>query len=102
MGFASESGYTPATIVDIITEIMEGINDQFDQSYTYESFVGTNWYKYAYAIAQRIQANEVKTSEVFTKLQQYFEITNEMISRPVVTNPGLVEALSNYESVLTV
>ena len=100
MGFASDSGYTPATIEDIVTEIMDGINDQFGQTYTYESFVGTNWYKYAYAIAQRIQANEVKTSEIFSKLQQYFEITNERISRPVVTNPGLVEALSNYESEL--
>lgn len=100
MGFASESGYTPATIEDIVTEIMEGINDQFGQTYTYEAFVGTNWYKYAYAIAQRIQKNEVKTSEIFEKLQQYFAVTNELISRPVVTNPGLIEAFADYESEL--
>jgi hypothetical protein len=100
MGFASESGYTPATVEDIMNDIMGEINTQFGTTYTYEQFVGTNFYKYFYALAQRVQSNEVKTSEIFSKLQQFIEITNERISRPVVTNPGLVDALSNYESEL--
>jgi len=100
MGFSQDEGYTPATIEDILTDIMEGINDQFGTTYTYEQFVGTNFYKYFYALAQRVQQNEVKTSEIFVKLQQYFDVTNERISRPVVTNPGLVEALANYTSEL--
>lgn len=98
MGFASESGYTPSTIEDIMRAIMDEVNTQFGQTYTYEQFTGTNFYKYFYALAQRAQENEVKTSEIFAKLQQYLVITNERISRPVVTNPGLIGALSNYES----
>lgn len=91
MAFSQENGYTPASIEVIMTDLMTGINTQFGTTYTYESFVGTNFYKYFYALAQRLQANEVKTSEIFLKLQQYIAITNESISRPVVTNPGLIE-----------
>jgi hypothetical protein len=95
MGYANESGYTPQTINEIMLGIMANINTQFGTSYTEENFVGTNFYKYFYALAQRMQDNEVKTSEIFAKLQQYFDITNERISRPVVTNPGLLEKLED-------
>lgn len=95
MSFSQENGYTPATIEAIIDSIMAEINTQFGTTYTTETFLGTNWYKFSYAIAQRIQANEVKTSEVFAYLQQYFAITNERISRPVGTTPGIIDALES-------
>ncbi len=94
MGFAQESGYVPADIATIMLDLMENINEQFSTSYTAETFLGTNFYKYFYALAQKLQENEVKTSEIFAKLQQYFVITNERISRPVTTSPGLVETLA--------
>lgn len=73
--------------------LMDYINEQFDldPAYTMETFVGTNAYKYFYALAQKLQENEVKTSEIFIKLQTYFDYINARISRPVVTNPGLIE-----------
>ncbi len=94
MGFAQESGYTPISIESLMLIVMDNVNTQFGQSYTSETFIGTNWYKFYYALIQRLQESEVKTSEIFTKLQQYIAITNERISRPVVTNPGLISALS--------
>lgn len=93
MGFAQESGYTPSTIETILQAIMENINTQFGQTYTWETFVGTNFYKYFYALAQRLQENEVKTSEIFSALEDYFALTNEMISRPVGTPQGIVDKL---------
>lgn len=90
MGFSLENGYIPATIEELMTVVMDEINVQFATTYTYETFVGTNFYKYFYSLVQRLQANEVKTSEIFLKLQDYFKTTNEMIARPVVTAPGLV------------
>lgn len=94
MGFAQENGYTPVDIETIMLSLMENINIQFGTSYSIETFVGTNFYKYFYALAQRMQENEVKTSEIFAKLQQYFVITNERIQRPVVTPPGIIENLA--------
>jgi hypothetical protein len=98
MGFSQEQGYTPATINSILLAVMNGINEQFGTTYTWETFVGTNFYKFFYVLAQRVQENEIKASEIFLKLQDYFATTNEVISRPVVTNPGLVAALEaqNY------
>jgi hypothetical protein len=93
MGYASESGYTPQTIEEILDAVRLNVNEQFSTTYTAESFVGTNFYKYAYAIAQRLQENEIKASEIFVYLQQYFAITNERISRPVNTSPGIIEKL---------
>lgn len=94
MPFSNEAGYTPSSFETIMSSIRERVNAQFGTSYTAESFVGTNFYKYYYALAQGMQENEIKTSEIFLKLQQYFGLTNEKISRPVVTNPGLIDRLS--------
>lgn len=95
MSFSSESGYTPQTIQTMMLSVMANVNTQFGTSYTAETFVGTNFYKFFYALIQRLQENEIKTSEIFLKLQDYFAVTNERISRPVVTNPGLIEKLEN-------
>lgn len=91
MSFSQENGYLPTSVEAIMASIMANINTQFQTNYTVETFVGTNFYKYFYALAQRVQAGEVKTSEVFLKLQQYITLTNERISRPVNTNPGIIE-----------
>lgn len=95
MPFSNENGYTPSSFETIMSSIREGVNEKFGTTYTAESFVGTNFYKYYYALAQGMQENEIKTSEIFLKLQQYFSVTNEKISRPVVTSPGLIAALES-------
>lgn len=91
MGYSQEQGYEAVSIETIMLDFMSRINTQFGTSYTFETFVGTNFYKYYYGMAQRMQENEVKTAEIFLKLQQYIDIVNERISRPVNTNPGIVE-----------
>jgi hypothetical protein len=93
MGYSEENGYVPVDIETILISVMNNINTQFEEEYTYDTFVGTNFYKNAYAIAQRLQEGEVKTSEIFAVLQQYFIVTNARISRPAVTPPGMIEAL---------
>jgi hypothetical protein len=102
MGYANSTGYTPQTIEAIIDAFRTNVNAQFGTSYTAESFVGTNHYKYFYAAAQLYQENEVKTSEIFAKLQQYFAILNARISRPVNTPPGIVEKMASEGFVASV
>lgn len=98
MSFTQENGYLPVTIQTIMNAIMLGINIQFGTSYTAETFQGTNHYKFFYALAQRVQSGEIKTAEIFLKYQQYISIMNERISRPVNTNPGIIEKFANYVS----
>lgn len=95
MGFSREAGYIPTDFATTMSTFRNEINVQFGTSYTEETFVGTNHYKYFYAIAQLVQTDEIKTSEIFLYLQQYFKITNEKISRPVTTAPGVVEKLES-------
>lgn len=91
MSFSEENGYIPVPIESIMAGFMAGINNEFGTTYTIETFAGTNFYKYFYAIAQLVQKNEVKTSEIFLKLQEYFRATNERVLRPNTTAPGIVD-----------
>lgn len=91
MGFSQENGYEVVSMNAMMNALMLKINDQFGLEYTTETFLGTNYYKYFYALAQRMQENEVKTSEIFLKLEQYIDVVNARISRPVNTNPGIIE-----------
>ncbi len=102
MGYANLNGYVPSTIETIINSIMEGLNEQFGTDYTAETFTGTDFYKYSYAIAQRIQENEVRTGEIFAKLQDYFNTTNEEISVPEVTPNGVIAAFAEIDYVVSV
>ncbi len=87
-----------------MNKIMVEVNTQFSaqltKPFTTETFRGTNFYKFYYAIAQVCSQGETISSETFAKLQQYFAITNEKIDRPVVTNPGIVEKMESYTSEL--
>ena len=91
MPFAQESGYTPTPISSIMSQLMANINTQFGTSYDSDSFAATNLYKYFYALAQKMQENEVATSEIFSKMEQYFSITNEKIQRPNTSHPGIFD-----------
>lgn len=94
MSFSEDQGYIPSTIADLMSLVREGVNSQFQTTYDAETFLGTALYKYFYALIQRLQENEVKTSEIVLKLQQYFDVTNEVITRPNTTNPGVIDYLS--------
>lgn len=91
MSFSLESGYLPVSIEQMLDVIRVNVNTQFGTSYTVETFLGTNFYKYFYALIQRLQENEVKTSEIFLRMQEYFNITNEKIQRPNTTHPGIYD-----------
>lgn len=91
MSFAEETGYLPIPIEQMMDVIRTNVNLQFSTEYTVESFPGTNFYKYFYALIQRLQENEVKTSEIFLRMQEYFTITNEKILRPNTTPPGIFD-----------
>lgn len=91
MSYISESGYIPLSVPELMDIVMANVNTQFGTTYTQDTFVGTNFYKYFYAMIQRLQENEVKTSEIFLRMQEYFVITNENIQRPNTTHPGIYD-----------
>ncbi len=91
MSFTSDGGYIPASIESLMAVVMANVNVQFGTTYNAETFLGTNFYKFFYALIQRLQENEIKTSEIFMQMQNYFVITNEKIQRPNTTHPGIYD-----------
>lgn len=91
MSYSQENGYTPLSIVSLMDLVRINVNEETGQSYTAETFLGTNLYKSYYALIQLLQENEVKTSEIFEKLKGFISLTNETISRPVGTPQGIID-----------
>ncbi len=48
MSFAQDNGYTPVSFEALMDFVRLGINEQLGTTYTTDSFVGSNWYKYFY------------------------------------------------------
>lgn len=94
MSFSQENGYVPTTFSVVMEAIRLELNIQFGTTYTADSFIGTNWYKYFYTLVQRLLENETKTSEIFLKLSQYISTTNLAIQRPSVSLPGLLDSFA--------
>jgi hypothetical protein len=94
MSFTSTNGYIPMSIEALMDIIMLGVNAQFGTSYTTDTFLGTNFYKYFYALVQELQASEVKTSEIFEKVSQYFVVTNQRLFKPASTPEGIIDRLA--------
>lgn len=91
MGFALDTGYIPQTVEALMDIIMNEWNERNGTTYTTTSFIGTGIYKHFYGLIQRLQENEVKASEIFLRMQEYFATTNEEIQRPNTTAPGIYD-----------
>jgi len=100
MSYEQDRGYIPRSFEEIMDELRLGLNEQFSTNYDAETFIGTGWYRFLYPIAQRIQNNEVKISEIFVYLAEYIVQKNILINRPSVSLNGMVDAFKNagYEA----
>lgn len=102
MSFSQENGYIPRTFEEIMNAIRLKVNSEFSTTYTETTFVGTSWYKYMYGPVQEVQKGEIKTAEVFQKLQQFIALTNEEIQRPSVSYPGLVDSFASNDFIAAI
>lgn len=94
MSFELEAGYAPTSFASLMDTLRTTINAQLGTSYTTESFVGSNFYKYFYGPVQKIAAGEIKTAEIFAKVKEYIATTNLRIQRPSTSLPGLIDSFA--------
>lgn len=95
MSFSQENGYIPQSFDEIMNLIRLNINSTFNTTYTEQTFIGTGWYKFYYRPVQKIAQLEVKTSEVFFKLQQYITQVNQRVQRPSVSIEGIIDSFKD-------
>lgn len=91
MSFSQEQGYLPLSFNELVNQVRILVNQQNGTSFSPSTFLGSNWYKLLYALIQKFSENETKTSEIFLKLQLYFQTINEQVNRPAVTPNGLLD-----------
>jgi hypothetical protein len=73
MSFSEDQGYLPATIDDLMELVREGLNDAVRLELRGRDLPGhERLYNTSTRSIQRLQENEIKTSEIVLKLQQYF------------------------------
>lgn len=92
MSYEQANGYTPQTFDEIMDELRVGVNTEFNTNFDVDNFIGTGWYRFLYPVAQIIQKNQIKTSEIFVKLAEYIVQKNILIERPSVSLPGMIDA----------
>lgn len=95
MPYSKNNNYTPDSFTDIMTDLMEGVNREFKTEFTYESFVGTGYFKYFYILAQVLLARENEFAEAYVKLQDFIRTTNERIAIPKTPREGLIKTFSD-------
>lgn len=83
MSYSVLNGYSPRDYNTILSECVDIVNQQFNTSYTPQSFTGTNMWKFLYAFIQEVMQAENKAAEIEEKLEDYIRTQNEklMISR---------------------
>lgn len=94
MSYAQDTGYTPQSFAALMNLLRVALNAEFSMTYTEAGFVGSYWYRYFYGAVQLISTSEIKTSEIFVKLQEYIATTNLRIQRPSTSLPGIVDSFT--------
>ncbi|WP_424244958.1 hypothetical protein Dip510_000066 [Elusimicrobium posterum] len=95
MPYYNDSGFIPATFDDAMQLIMEGVNEKFKTSYTYDTFQGTNFYKFFYSLVQNGIETENIFAEIYAKYQDYIRTTNEKIAIPKTPVEGLIKTFKD-------
>lgn len=93
MSFSVINGYSPRSYEQILSECVEVVNTEFGTSYTSESFVGTNLWKFLYATIQGLMTAENNIAELGVKLQDYIRTQNEELIMPTSSPEGFMQRL---------
>lgn len=95
MSYTVTNGYAPRDYTTILQECVSVVNEQFGTNYTAQTFVGTNLWKFVYAIIQEIMTVENNIAELGAKLQDYIRTQNEALIIPRSTPDGITQILKD-------
>ena len=79
MSYSVLNGYAPRDYNTILRECVDIVNQQFNTSYTPQSFTGTNMWKFLYTFIQEVMQAENKAAEIEEKLEDYIRTQNEKL-----------------------
>lgn len=92
--YSTSQGYLPRKFEDIVDSIRIRVNEKLGTSYTMSEFTGTNIYKTQYPAIQEAMAIENDLSQIFAKLLDYIDETNESINAPAIVRNSLIDRIN--------
>lgn len=95
MSFSVTNGYSPRSYETILADCVSVVNQEFGTSYTSQTFVGTNLWKYLYATIQGMMTIENNISELGVKLQDYIRTQNEELIIHRSSVDGIMQAIKD-------
>lgn len=95
MSFSVTNGYRPRSYETILADCVAVVNQEFGTSYTSQTFVGTNLWKYLYATIQGMMTIENNISELGVKLQDYIRTQNEELIIHRSSVDGFMQAMED-------
>lgn len=95
MSYTVTNGYAPRTYETILAECVAIVNQEFGTSYTTQSFVGTNLWKFLYTTIQGLMTVENNIAELGTKLQDYIRTQNEELIIPRSSPDGIMQIIKD-------
>lgn len=91
----NDKSYVPPTFDELLQVVVGKWNEEFRTNYDVETFKGTNAYRFAYVFIQTQIEQQAAVSEIYAKLQDYFNVVNAGISATTTTNEGIVREFKN-------
>ena len=95
MSYTVTNGYSPRSYETILAECVAVVNEQFGTSYTSQSFVGTNLWKFLYTTIQGLMTVENNIAELGVKLQDYIRTQNEELIIPRSSPDGIMQIIQD-------
>lgn len=94
-GYSTSQGYLPRTFEEITESVRNRTNSSLGTSYTPSEFTGTNIYKVSYPQMQEAMSIENDLSQIFAKLNDFIDETNESINAPAIVRDSLIRKVQN-------
>lgn len=88
--YSTVNGFVPRTFDEIIGLLRVKFNEEFGAAYTAETFVGSNFYKYCYNVAQTILEQDILTQNIYEHYLDYVANKNLAINTPISSPESLL------------
>lgn len=95
MSYNVTNGYAPRDYETILAECVSIVNQEFGTSYTSQSFVGTNLWKFLYTTIQGLMTVENNIAELGVKIQDYIRTQNEELIIPRSSPDGIMQIIKD-------
>lgn len=95
MSYTITNGYSPRDYETILAQCVDIVNEEFGTTYTTQSFVGTNLWKFLYATIQGLMTVENNIAELGVKIQDYIRTQNEALIIPRSSPDGIMQIIKD-------